>query len=146
MLKDTLKNDLKQAMLNKDNIKKNTIQLLRAGILQKEKDLNRNLKEEEIEAILVSEKKKRIEALGQFEKANRQDLFEQTEKEIRCIEYYLPEQASINDITEEVISTINKMNATKKDMGKVISSVKDKFKNRADGKTISDVVKKQLGL
>ena len=92
MIKDKLLDDLKKAMKEGDEIKKNTIQLIRAVILATEKDLKIGLTEDQIEDILVKERKKREEALAQFTKANRQDLRNQTIQEISCIETYLPQQ------------------------------------------------------
>lgn len=144
LLKDRLNEDLKTAMKEKNNIKKNTIQLLRASILQEEVNSRESLTNEQVQDIIMKEKKKRIDALSQFEKAKRKDLVEQTQKELLYINTYLPQPASEYEINNVIEETIKELNATQKEMGMVIKQVREKLKNRADGKTISDKVKEKL--
>lgn len=144
LLKDRLNEDLKTAMKEKNNIKKNTIQLLRASILQEEVNNRESLTNEQVQDIIMKEKKKRIDALSQFEKAKRKDLVEQTQKELLYINTYLPQPASEYEINNVIEETIKELNATQKEMGMVIKQVREKLKNRADGKTISDKVKEKL--
>ena len=92
----------------------------------------------------MKEKKKRIDALSQFEKAKRKDLVEQTQKELLYINTYLPQPASEYEINNVIEETIKELNATQKEMGMVIKQVREKLKNRVDGKTISDKVKEKL--
>lgn len=144
LLKDKLNEDLKTAMKEKNNVKKNTIQLLRASILQEEVNSRQSLTNDQVEDIIMKEKKKRIDALSQFEKADRKDLVQQTQKELSYINTYLPQPASEYEINEVIEKTIKELNATSKEIGKVIKEVRDKLKNRVDGKTISDKVKEKL--
>ena len=131
-------------MKEKNNVKKNTIQLLRASILQEEVNSRESLTNDQVEDIIMKEKKKRIDALSQFEKADRKDLVQQTQKELSYINAYLPQPASEYEINEVIEKTIKELNATSKEIGKVIKEVRDKLKNRVDGKTISDKVKEEL--
>lgn len=144
-MKETLMSDLKEAMKNKDIIAKNTIQSIRAAILQEEKDFQKELTDTEIEAVIVKEKKKRTDALEQFKKANREDLIYQTEMEIKILEGYLPEQLSEEETEEEVIKIINTLNAqSMKDMGSVMKRAKELFGSAVDGKLLSTIVKNKL--
>lgn len=145
-MEETLFNDLKQAMKNGNTIQKNTIQLLRATLLQEKKNQQKNLSEKEIEDLFMKEKKKRQDALAQFEKANRQDLIEQTKKEIMYISKYLPQPISEVELEEEIKHIIKDTNATSKTMGIVIKQAKEKFGNRTDGRTISNITKKLLNI
>lgn len=145
-MKDQLLEDFKKAMKENNSIKKNTIQLIRALILQKEKDEQKELTEKEIEDLIMSEKKKRIESLGQFEKVKRTDLIEQTNKEISYLSNYLPKLISDYELEVEVKQVIETLNAKKSEMGKVIRKVKEDVGNQATGKQISDCVKKCLGI
>ena len=131
---------------NKDNntIKKNIIQLIRAAILQEEKDKQCSLTNNQIEDLIMQQKKKLLDALGQYEKANRQDLIDKTKKEIGYLSNYLPQPASEYEIEQEVKVIITEMNATMKEMGQVMRKAKEKFGNRANGKLLSDIVKNQL--
>lgn len=144
-MKDKLMEDLKIAMKEKDTIRKDTIQSIRATILQEEKDKQKVLDNCEIENIIAKEKKKRLDALEQFKKANRQDLVEQTEKEISIIDTYLPEQLSTEEVESIVDNIMTELNVTSiKDLGLVMKSAKQKLGNTVDGKTLSGIVKQKL--
>ena len=143
-MKEKLVNDLKQAMKDNNTIKKNIIQLIRAAILQEEKDKQCSLTNNQIEDLIMQQKKKLLDALGQYEKANRQDLIDKTKKEIGYLSNYLPQPASEYEIEQEVKVIITEMNATMKEMGQVMRKAKEKFGNRANGKLLSDIVKKEL--
>ena len=144
--KEVLLSDMKEAMRNHDIIVKNTIQSIRASILQEEKDKQIEATDKDIENIIMKEKKKRTDALEQFKKANREDLVHQTEMEIKILEGYLPEQISPEDLELEVAKIINQVDAQSiKDMGIVMRAAKEQFGNQVDGKSLSDMVKRKLG-
>lgn len=144
-IKQDLMAALKEAMQNKDTLKKDTITMLRAAILQVEKDGQKELTESEMQAIVAKEVKKRKESIADFEKGGRQDLVEQTNKEIEILSNYLPEQLSEAQVVELVVATISAVGATgMKDMGKVMGALREKTAGKADGKLVSDVVKAEL--
>lgn len=145
-MKLKLMNDLKQAMKENNTIKKNTIQMIRAMILQEEKDKQITLTNAQIEDVIMKEKKKRLDALAQYENSGRADLIEQTNKELCYICNYLPEPANEVEIGQYVKKIIEEMNATQKEMGQVMRKAKENFGNRADGKLLSTIVKKELGM
>ena len=145
-MKLKLMNDLKQAMKENNIIKKNTIQMIRAMILQEEKDKQITLTNAQIEDVIMKEKKKRLDALAQYENSGRADLIEQTNKELCYICNYLPEPANEVEIGQYVKKIIEEMNATQKEMGQVMRKAKENFGNRADGKLLSSIVKKELGM
>lgn len=137
-----LMDDLKVAMKEKDTIRKNTIQMVRAQILQTEKDTLTTLDDNQVLELISKEVKKRNDSLVEFKKANRVDLIESTEKEIEVLSSYLPTQMSIDELTTIVSDLKNKMVITdKKMMGLLIKSTKEKVGLQASGKMISDVVK-----
>lgn len=144
--KEVLLSDMKEAMRNHDTIVKNTIQSIRASILQEEKDKQIETTDKDVENIIMKEKKKRQDALEQFEKAGREDLIMQTKREIQILEGYLPEQISPEDLELEVAKIINQVDAYSiKDMGIVMRAAKEQFGNQVDGKELSEVVKRKLG-
>lgn len=144
-MKTKLLEDLKEAMKQKDEIRKNTIQSIRSSILQEEKDKQIELDNNGIENIIVREKKKRIDSLEQFKKANRDELVKQTQYELEVINTYLPKQLSLEEIEQEVDNTIKELNVTSiKEMGKVIKTLKEKYGASIDGKMLSDIVKQKL--
>ena len=145
MLKDKLLEDLKNSMKEKNVIRKNVIQMVRAAILQVEKDKKVELSDEDIINIMAKEAKKRKDSLEDYKKSNRQDLIEQIEEEIHIIEEYLPKQLSKEEIAEIVKEVIKEVGATSiKDMGKVMKSAKEKIGAASDGKTINEVVREML--
>lgn len=145
MLKEKLLNDLKEAMKDKDLVRKNTVQMIRASVLQVEKDKQIELTDEQIVEIIAKEAKKRKDAEKDFETSGREDLIKQNREEIAIISEYLPKQLTIEEIEEVVKSVINETGATTmKDMGIVMKKAKEKVGASADGKALSDAVKKLL--
>lgn len=146
MLKEKLLNDLKDAMKEKDEVKKNTVQMVRAAILQIEKDKGIEVSDEQIIDIIAKESKKRKDAALDFEKSGREDLITQNAKELEILSTYLPKQLSKEEIKEIVAKIIEKVGATSmKDMGIVMKEAKAEIGAAADGKTINEVVKELLG-
>ena len=144
-LKENLLKELKEAMQTKNAIKKDTITMLRAAILQIEKDNQKELSEDEMLAIVAKEVKKRKESLPEYEKAGREDIVENLNKEIKILEVYLPEQLTEEEIRNLVLDAIKEVGAeSPRDMGKVMQNVRPKTQGKADGKVISDIVKEEL--
>lgn len=147
MLKEKLMEDLKNSMKNKDEIRKNTVQMVRAAILQIEKDKGIQVEDDKILEIIAKEVKTKKDALKDFEKAERQDLIDQTNKEIEILQKYLPKQLSREEIKVELEKIITEIGATTmKDMGAIMKEAKAKMGASADGKTINEVAKEVMGL
>ena len=147
MLKEKLMEDLKVAMRNKDEIRKNTVQMVRAAILQIEKDKGIQVEDDKILEIIAKEVKAKKDALKDFEKAGREDLINQTNQEIGVLQEYLPKQLSREEIKAELEKIIAEVGATSmKDMGNIMKEAKAKMGAAADGKTINEVAKEIMGL
>ncbi len=145
MLKEKLMEDLKDCMKEKKILRKNVIQMIRAAILQVEKDKQIELDDNQILEIIAKESKKRKDSLADYEKSGREDLINQVKEEIEIISEYLPKQLSEEEIEEKVKEIILEVGATSiKDMGNVMRAAKEKIGASADGKAISDAVKKLL--
>ena len=146
MLKEKLMDDLKTAMRDKDALKKDTVQMIRAAILQVEKDNGVTLEDDKIIEIIAKEAKKRKDAAADFEKSGREDLIEKNQKELEIITSYLPKQLSVEEIEVIVKEIIATLGATSmKDMGNVMKEAKARIGAAADGRTINEVVKELLG-
>ena len=144
-LKERLFDDLKTAMKEKDAIKKEVIQMVRAGVLQVEKDNKIESLDDSVLTVISKEIKKLKDVLPDFEKAGRQDLIDEVNKKVEVLDAYLPEQMSEDELNEVISAVINEVGAVSmKDMGKVMGAVKGKTAGRADNKTVSDLVKKAL--
>ena len=147
MLKEKLMEDLKNSMKNKDEIRKNTVQMVRAGILQIEKDKGIQVEDNQILDIIAKEVKTKRDALKDFERAEREDLINQTNREIEILQEYLPKQLSREEIKTELEVIIKEIGATTmKEMGLIMKEAKAKMGASADGKTINEVAKEILGL
>lgn len=145
MLKEKLLEDLKECMKNKNTVRKNVVQMVRAAILQVEKDKQITLNDEQIIDIIAKESKKRKDSLADYEKSGREDLIAQINEEIAVLAEYLPKQLSEEEIENIIKEIIEEQGATSmKDMGKVMKSAKEKIGAASDGKTINEVVKKLL--
>lgn len=145
MLKEKLMEDLKKSMKEKNEIRKNTVQMIRAEILQIEKDKGIAVDDEKIIEIIAKEVKGKKDALSDFEKAGREDLINQTNEEISILEEYLPKQLTKEEIKEIVSEVIEEIGATSiKDMGVVMKEAKAKIGASADGKSINEVVREIL--
>lgn len=142
MLKEKLMDDLKIAMREKDEVKKNTVQMVRAAILQIEKDKGIKVEDEKIIEIIAKEVKGKKDALVDFEKGGRDDLVSQTNQEIAILQEYLPKQLTSEEIKVEVEKVIKDIGATSmKDMGAVMKEAKARIGAAADGRAINEVVK-----
>ena len=136
---------MKAAMRDKDEIRKNTVQMVRAAILQVEKDKSIELDDVQIIDIIAKESKKRKDAAVDFEKSGREDLIEKNQKELEILATYLPKQLSKDEIAEVVKGVISKVGASSiKEMGTVMKAAKEEMGASADGKTINEVVKSLL--
>lgn len=144
-LKDKLMDDLKAAMKDKDTIRKNAVQMVRASVLQVEKDNKITLDDEGVIEVVAKEVKKRKDVLPEYEKSGRQELIDELNKEIQVLMAYLPEQMSEEEIEALVISAIEETGAkSMKDIGKVMAVIMPKTKGKADGKIVNQYVKKHL--
>ena len=145
MLKEKLMEDLKVSMREKNNIRKNTVQMVRAAILQIEKDKGIEVEDTQILEIIAKEVKTKKDALSDFEKAGRDDLIFQTNEEIKILCEYLPKQLTREELEVKVSEIIKKVNATSiKDLGIVMKEAKAEIGVAADGKMINEVVRELL--
>lgn len=132
-------------MKAKDTVKKSTVTMIRAAILQVEKDNKVELGDAEIQEIIAKQMKQRRDALDEFKKAERDDLIAQTETEMRVIEAYLPKQLTQEEIEAIVDETIKETGAeSAKDMGKIMGALMPKVKGLADGKLVNQIVREKL--
>ena len=116
--------------------------MIRAAILQVEKDNKVELGDAEIQEIIAKQMKQRRDALDEFKKAERDDLIAQTEAEMRVIEAYLPKQLTQEEIEAIVDETIKETGAeSAKDMGKIMGALMPKVKGLADGKLVNQIVR-----
>ncbi len=144
-LKEQLFNDLKSAMKSKDTAKKEIVQIVRAGVLQAEKDTKQEQDDAGVTAVISRELKKLNDVLPDYEKSGRADRLNEINRKIDILKSYLPEQLTADEIQKIVNDAVKLTNAqTMRDMGKVMAIVTKKTKGVADGKAVSETVKKTL--
>ena len=144
-IKDKLKDDLKTAMLEKDTIRKNVVQLIKAGVLQVEKDQKITLDDEGVLDVIAKQLKQRRDSLPDYEKSGRDNLIAQLKREMELLMEYLPQQLTRDELVEIVKDAIAQTGASEiKDMGKIMAAVMPKTKGRADGKEINAIARELL--
>jgi uncharacterized protein YqeY len=145
-LKERLKQDLKEAMRNKQIIKRDSIRAINTMIKQIEVDERRQLDDNEIIKLIQKGIKQRQEAILQYQNANRDDLIQKEQSQIDIFKTYLPTQLDDSELEQEVRKIIDEVKANSlKDMGKIMSKAKLTIGSKADGKRINEMVKKILG-
>lgn len=143
-IKEKMAEDLKNAMKNGDNFRRDTIRLLNSSLKQVEVDKRVVLCDEDVINILKSAYKQRLDASEAYKEAGREDLLEKENAEMKIILEYLPKQLSDEELHNEVSKTIKSMGEVgPKDMGKVMAALKH-LSQVADGRRISEVVKSIL--
>ena len=145
-LKERLNADFKEAMKNKEKVRKETISFVRAEIKQNEVDNREEIDDAGIASILAKQVKMRKDALADFEKAGRTDLIESYKAEIEVLNRYLPEQLSddkIRQIVEETAADLGIENGMQ-NMGKLMGPVMAKVKGVADGGQVKKLVEEFL--
>ncbi len=144
-LKDRLKDDLKSAMKDKDSVRKNVVQLIKAGVLQIEKDKRITLDDDGVLDVIAKQLKQRRDSLPDYERSGREDLVAELKREMELLMEYLPPQLSHEELEAIVKEAVETTGASSvKDMGKVMAAVMPKTKGRADGKEINAIARELL--
>ncbi|MBP3359860.1 MAG: GatB/YqeY domain-containing protein [Clostridia bacterium] len=144
-LKETLASDLKEAMKNKDVVRKNVVQLIRSGVLQVEKDKKITLDDEGVLDVIAKQLKQRRDSLPDYEKSGREDLIAELKTEMDILMGYLPEQLTREELEAIVKAAVAETGASSlKDMGRIMACVMPQTKGRADGKVINEIARALL--
>lgn len=145
MLAERINNDLKDSMKNKDSFKLGVIRMIKGAMQLEKKDPRAELTDEEVIKVISKQIKMRNDAIAEFEKANRQDLISQNEKEIEILNSYLPPRLSDEEINKILDDTFLLVNPTSsKDMGRIMKEVSSKVAGRADMSVVSALIKERL--
>lgn len=140
-----IKDDIKEAMKNKDAARRDALRTLDAALKQVEIDKRIELKDEDCIGILKTALKQREDALASYKNAGRSDLADKESYEIALIMEYLPAQLSDSELESKLREIIQSVGAKdSKDLGKVMGAAKA-LNPVASGKRISDMAKKLLG-
>ncbi len=144
-LKERLDAELKTAMKEKDAVKVSTVRLLKSAIKYREIELAKALDDPEIQGVVASEIKRRRDSVEQYRAGNRPDLADREEAEIRVLQGYLPAQLTLDELRAKVDEVVRRVGASgPRDMGAVMKALVPEVQGRAEGKTVSELVKARL--
>jgi uncharacterized protein YqeY len=148
-ISEQIQKDMVEAMRGRQELRLSTLRMVKAALKNKEIDKRAPLDEKEAQQILATLIKQRRDSIEQFQKGGRQELADKEAAEIKLIEAYLPKAMGDEEIAAAVKAVIAEMRSpTIKDMGTVMKNVMAKLQAsgaRVEGKTVSEMVKKQLG-
>jgi uncharacterized protein YqeY len=140
-----IEDELKAARLARDGDLRDALSLILASLRAAEKDLQRPLHDDEELQVLQRERKKRIEAIEAFQAAGRSEQAEAEEFELEVLEDFMPEPLSEDELEEIVDNVIAEVGATSiRDLGRVMADVMPQVSGRADGSTVSQLVREKL--
>ncbi|ABX05298.1 MAG TPA: GatB/YqeY domain-containing protein [Herpetosiphon sp.] len=144
-IQQQLQEDMKNAMRNKEQQRLDTIRMMLASLKNAQIDLRRELDEVEAVGVIQKEAKRRRDAMAEYTKANRPDLAASEEVELVMIEAYLPTMLSADQLRPEIAAIIAELGATSiADLSKVMPAAMQRFKGKAEGRVINEVVRSLL--
>ena len=137
-----IQNHVKDAMRAGDRLKLSTLRMLVAAIKQKEIDTRSDLSDDDIISIIEKQMQQRLEAAEQYEAAGRNELFEKESQEAEILKAYLPEKMGEEEVKEMIEKIISEMGGiSMKEMGNIMSALKDQAGSRIDMKLASQMVR-----
>jgi uncharacterized protein YqeY len=140
-----IETELKKARLARDVERRDALALLLSSLRSAQKELQRELSEDEALQVLQRERKKRAEAMEAYDAAGREEQADREEFELDVIEEFMPEPLSEDDLEEIVDNVIAEVGATSiRDLGRVMADVMPQVSGRADGSTVSQLVREKL--
>lgn len=144
-MREKILKDIIEAMKNKDKDRLSTLRLLKGAMQLEEINKKRELNDEEVISLIAKQIKTRRESILEFEKANREDLKEKTQKEIDILTDYMPEQLSEEEIIKEIDIAFDEVKPTSmKDMRNLMAILNPKLKGKADMSFVSKIIKEKL--
>ena len=140
-----METELKDAMLDQDNDRRDALRLILASLRAAEKDLQRPLSDDEELQVLQRERKRRVEAAEAFRSGDREEQAVKEEGELAVLEEFMPAPLSEEELEEIIDDAIAEVGATSlNDLGRVMADVMPQVAGRADGSYVSQVVREKL--
>ena len=141
----TIEDEIKEAMLARDAERRDALRLIVNALKVSEKELQRPLSDDEELQVLQRERKKRVEAAEAFRSGGREEQAVAEEHELAILEEFMPEPLSEEEIEEIIDDVIAEVGATSMaDLGRVMADVMPQIAGRADGSTVSQIVREKL--
>jgi uncharacterized protein YqeY len=140
-----LESDLKQAMVGRDNARRDALRLILASLRSAEKELQRPLHDDEELQVLQRERKRRAEAVEAFRSAGREEQARGEEQELAVLEEFMPAPLAEDELEEIIDDVIAEVGATSiRDLGRVMADVMPQVSGRVDGSVVSQLVREKL--
>ena len=142
---EKLEKDMIEAMKAQDKFRLTVIRMVKASLKQEQIDHKKEINDDLLIDVVNKQIKMRKDSITEFEKGNRMDLVEKTQKEIDVLLEYLPEQLSkeeVEKIIDEIFEEVKPVG--QKDMGKVMGQAQAKLKGKADMKEVSTIIRNKL--
>jgi hypothetical protein len=144
-MKERILEDLKTAMKAQDKEKLAVIRMVKGAISLEEINTKKELTDDDVIAIIAKQIKTRKESIAEFTKGARQDLIDQTQREIDILNKYMPEQLSEEEILKTIDAIFNDIKPTGiSDMGKVMKEATNRLRGKADMSFVSSKIKEKL--
>lgn len=144
-LKEQLQSDVKDAMRQRDNVRRDTLRLVLSSLHNAEIEAREELDDDGVLVVLTKEAKQRRESIEEFRKGGREDKVAEEAAELEVISGYLPEALSRDDIVAAAQEVVAETGASgMKDIGKVMSPLMERLKGRADGREANEIVRELL--
>jgi len=144
-LVERVEEELKAARLARDDDRRDALSLILHALRDAQKELQRPLSEDEELQVFQRERKRRVEAAEAFRSGGREERAEDEEYELEVLEEFMPEPLSEEELEEIIDDVISEVGATSiRDLGRVMAGVKHQVSGRADGSTVSQLVKEKL--
>lgn len=144
-MRDRILNDLTMAMKNKDKEVLSVIRMVKGAMQLEEINKKRPLDDEEVTGIIIKQIKTRKESIVEFEKGNRSDLVDQTNKEITILNNYMPEQMSEEDVVKVINEAFTKLDPKGvSDIGKMMGYITPIVKGKTDMGFVNRLIKEKL--
>jgi uncharacterized protein len=140
-----IEDELREATLARDAERRDTLRLILSALRGAEKELQRPLKDDEELQVMQRERKRRNEAAEAFRAGDREEQAQLEERELAVLEEFMPEPLSEEDLEEIVDDVIAEVGATSmRDLGRVMADVMPQVAGRADGSSVSQLVREKL--
>jgi len=144
-LAERLEDEMKSALRAGDKLRLSVIRMARAAVKNREIEDRGKLDDDTIVKVISGLVKKGEESLGHFQQANRSDLIEKQEEELKVLRSFLPQPLSRDEILTLIEETVKETKALDmRDLGKVMKSLMPKIAGRADGKAVQQMVREKL--
>ncbi len=144
-LKERLMADLQDAMRQGDTVRRDTIRMARAAVINAEIAWQREADDQEVQQVIAQEVKRRVEAIELFRQGGREDLVRAEEAQLAILRAYLPEQLSREQVTEAVRHVVEEMGASgPAQIGPVMRRIMAELRGKADGRMVNEIVREVL--